>query len=250
MGSKKLEICIDSIESGVAAHEGGAHRIELCSALEVGGLTPTVGLLKQIQHLCPSMTIYAMIRPRSGDFCYDSNEIQIMQKDIQVLKSEGVNGFVFGVLKTDGTVDYKNCQLLIETASPLDCTFHRAFDVVNDANKALEEVIKLGFTRILTSGQSKTAIDGLDNISNLVVRAQNRIIIMAGAGVTEDNMQLILSKTNINEIHSSASCVKKSQMSFRNTNVSMGSNVENEYNIKVTSTQRVNKMIDILVKNY
>ncbi|CAG2168492.1 unnamed protein product [Oppiella nova] len=144
----KPEVCVDSIESIVSANNAGAHRIELYSALEIGGLTPTIGLVKQTQELCPKLPICAMIRPRSGDFCYSDNEILIMQKDIQIFKSNGVNGFVFGILRTDGTIDTKNCKLLIginfynildsrqyshfkyiiilETAAPLECTFHRA----------------------------------------------------------------------------------------------------------------------------
>ncbi|CAG2168493.1 unnamed protein product [Oppiella nova] len=247
--SYKLEVCVDSIESIVSANNAGAHRIELCSALEIGGLTPTIGLVKQTQELCPKLPIYAMIRPRSGDFCYSDNEILIMQKDIQILKSNGVNGFVFGILKTDGTIDTKNCKLLIETAAPLECTFHRAFDVISDAKESLEEVIRLGFTRILTSGQSNTAANGVENIGKLVEWAQHRISIMAGAGVTEDNVEFIINKTKVRELHSSASHVKRSQMTYHNKSVSMGANTADEYSLKVVSEEKVRKMIEILNKH-
>ncbi|CAG2101003.1 unnamed protein product [Medioppia subpectinata] len=239
-------ICVDSIESVLAANNSGVHRIELCSALEIGGLTPSIGLVKQTQELCPTLPIYAMIRPRSGDFCYSDNEILIMQqtqelcptlpiyamirprsgdfcysdneilimqKDIQLMKSNGVNGFVFGVLKTDGTIDTKSCKLLIETASPIECTFHRVS------------------IRLLASQ--------LMSPPKLVEWAKNRITIMAGAGLNEDNMESIIIKSKVTEVHSSASHVKRSQMSFHNKSVSMGAKTDDEYNLKVVSEEKI-----------
>ncbi|KZS12471.1 Copper homeostasis protein cutC [Daphnia magna] len=216
-----LEVCVDSLESARNAELGGASRLELCSSLSLGGLTPTVGLVQSVKK-CVKLPIYVMIRPRDGDFVYDEDELLVMEQDITSLKEVQVDGFVFGVLHLDCTVDREACLRLISSAYPLPCTFHRAFDVTTDAFVAMEELIQLGFRRILTSGQQQTAETGLELIVRLRERAGERIVIMAGAGVTERNASSIVMASRVTEIHGSASRQRES----RPNSIRMGSEPE------------------------
>ncbi|EFX87874.1 hypothetical protein DAPPUDRAFT_42368 [Daphnia pulex] len=199
-----LEVCVDSLESARNAERGGASRLELCSSLSLGGLTPTVGFVRSVKN-CVKLPVFAMIRPREGNFVYDRDELDVMEQDVNSLKEIGVDGFVFGAIHPDGAVDREACLRLITSAYPLPCTFHRAFDVSADAFVAMEEIIQLGFRRILTSGQRESAEAGLELIVRLREKADGRIVIMAGAGVTEKNAASIVSASGVAEIHGSAS---------------------------------------------
>ncbi|WP_430381250.1 copper homeostasis protein CutC, partial [Vibrio parahaemolyticus] len=179
-----LEVCIDNIESLHYAIAGGATRIELCSSLALGGLTPSYGFMQQAAKLS-SVPVYAMIRPRQGDFFYNEEEIEMMRWDIEAAHQSGLSGVVFGVLTQDGDIHMPYAAALCEFAQALGLgvTFHRAFDQCRDAEKTLEEVISLGCERILTSGLAPSAPQGIDVLRALVKQAQGRIAIMAGAGV-------------------------------------------------------------------
>lgn len=210
--AKVLEVCVDSIESAVAAIRGGADRLELCSSLTEGGLTPTPGLLIQIQHVNHvKIPIYCMLRCRPGNFIYKPEEIEIMKDDARILRKQGADGFVFGALTSNGEVDMKNCREIIKASYPLPVTFHRAFDFCKRPTIEIEVIIDLGFTRLLTSGKQKTAQMGVKLIKLLKDQVGNRLIIMAGAGITKDNVEFIIEHTECKEIHGSFKKLKEKE---------------------------------------
>ena len=178
----KLEVCIDRVESAVAARDGGADRIEVCGALNVGGITPSYGLTEKCASL-RGIEVMMMIRPHGGGFNYRKDEIGTMMRDIQVAKEIGVHGVVLGALRTDGHVDSEVCQRLIDSARPLSITFHRAFDLTPDPMEALDVLLKLGVDRLLTSGLASIATKGVRVIRELVQRAGSDLSVMAGSGI-------------------------------------------------------------------
>jgi copper homeostasis protein len=196
-----LEICVDSAEGLRAAVESGAGRIELCSALALSGLTPSAGLMAIAAAY--STPIHAMIRPRGGDFVHGADELDTMRRDIDAVRRAGLPGVVLGVSRPNGELDGDKLHMLMREASGLGVTLHRAFDIVPDLSAALEMAIDLGFDRILTSGGAATALAGADRIADLVAQASDRIIIMAGAGVTADNVADLIDRTGVNEVHAS-----------------------------------------------
>ncbi|EFN78191.1 copper homeostasis protein cutC homolog [Harpegnathos saltator] len=197
-----MEICIDCLESARNAVAGGATRLEVCSALSEGGLTPSPGLVRQIKNFA-KIPIRAMIRIRKGNFVYSREEIDAMLHDLRILKDHQVDGFVFGALTLDGHVDLDVCCEIVSVARPLPVTFHRAFDETVDPLKSMESIIDLGFDRILTSGQKDTALQGLSLLKRLVDKAADRIVIMPGAGIARDNISQI-KQCGAREFHASA----------------------------------------------
>jgi copper homeostasis protein len=197
-----LEICAGSMDSALAARAGGADRIELCASLEAGGTTPSPGIILQaVQRL--DIPVFVLIRPRPGDFLYSEDEFEAMKKDVLFCRGNGVKGVVIGMLKSDRSVDMERCSRLIELARPMEVTFHRAFDMTAMPFLALEDIISLGCSRILTSGRRDTAADGAGLIHELVCRAAGRISIMPGGGVNEGNIAQIIKSTGASEIHGS-----------------------------------------------
>jgi copper homeostasis protein len=234
-----LEICVDSVESSLAAEAGGADRIELCASLFEGGLTPSAGLLRAVRERT-QIDIAAMVRPRGGDFCYSADEFAAMEYDLEAAKAGGANMIVLGLLKPNGTIDARRTARLIQRARPLPVTFHRAFDMTRDPWEAFETLLDLGVERLLTSGQEVTPVEGLDLITELVAKAGARMIVMPGGGVTERNLRKILDQTKAREIHSSAGGLRDSQMRFRNPRVFMGGQLgPPEFALKVAREQRV-----------
>lgn len=205
----KLEICTGDPEGVVAAVKGGADRVELCSGLAEGGLTPSAGI---IRFSADRIHTNVLIRPRAGDFVYSREELDLMAEDIRIAVENGAKGIVIGVLTPEGEVDAEACRYLLKRAEGLDNTFHRAFDVVVNPTRALETIIDLGFKRILTSGQSASAEAGASIIASLKKQAGTRISIMAGAGVTPLNVASLLNISDADEIHASARSLKKSAM--------------------------------------
>ncbi|XP_044742782.1 copper homeostasis protein CutC [Chrysoperla carnea] len=245
--TKILEICVDNLESFINALNGGANRIELCSALGEGGLTPSVGFLKQVQALnTKKIPIYCMIRCRRGfDFNYTPEEMSIMIEDAKLLKQNGADGFVFGALTKELQINTKQCREIIKTCYPQPVTFHRAFDVCKNPLVTLEAVIDVGFERILTSGQKLNALDGAENIKTYIEKANGRIIIMAGCGVNVNNVSKILSITGVKEVHGSAS-------SFRdidNTDNNKNEVYLNDQALNVTEQSKVEQLIKIIQDN-
>ncbi|XP_054654516.1 copper homeostasis protein cutC homolog isoform X1 [Dunckerocampus dactyliophorus] len=227
-----MEVCVDSVESAVNAERGGAGRLELCCSLMEGGLTPSVGLLQVVKRYV-KIPVYVMIRPRGGDFLYSDQEVEVMRKDMEVMKNHGADGFVLGALTEDGRVDAELCMEFLAAARPLPVTFHRAFDMVHDAAVALETLVSLGFQRVLTSGCDNSALEGLPLIKRLVDQAKGRITIMPGGGITERNLQRILEGSGAQEFHCSARSSRDSAMKFRNNSVTMGASLSApEYSLK------------------
>jgi copper homeostasis protein len=196
-----LEVCVDSAEGLYSAIEGGADRIELCSALELGGLTPSQALM-ELASTVP-IPVYAMIRPRAGSFCFSAEDEVIMAADIGNARNAGLAGVVLGASLADGSLDVTLLERLIAEAKGLGTTLHRAFDLVPDAETALEQAIALGFERILTSGLTLTAEEGLDNLRHLAGKAGKRISIMPGSGVSAGNVGRIIEATGATEVHAS-----------------------------------------------
>lgn len=234
-----LEICAASLASCIAAEEGGADRIELCDNLLEGGTTPSYATIALAREKV-KIALYPIIRPRGGDFLYTALEFQIMQKDITLCKQLGCDGVVTGLLTADGKIDKTRTRALVELAWPMGVTFHRAFDMTDDALQALEDVIKTGCERILTSGQRNTAPEGAALIATLVEKAAGRIAIMAGSGVRANNVAALVSASHATEYHTTAKDYIDSGMQFRNPNVSMGGipGVP-EYGIAVTQAAQV-----------
>ena len=240
-----LEICAGSVESAVAARDGGAQRIELCAALEVGGVTPSAGLIAEARKI-DGLTLNVIIRPRGGDFLYNEYEAACMEQDIRTCKQLGVDGVVIGALTADGDIDTVLCKRLIAAAKGMSITFHRAFDMCRDPKKALEELIAMGCDRVLTSGQAATAEAGIPLLKELVQQAGRRIIIMPGCGVNSNNAAAILSATGATEIHASARKSVGSGMRFRHSGVSMGNAENDEYARKETCKKEVTAIIERL----
>ncbi|RCW86197.1 copper homeostasis protein CutC [Phyllobacterium bourgognense] len=198
-----LEVCVDSPAGLAAAINGGADRIELCSALELGGLTPTPGLIGQAA--VSPIPIYAMIRPRPGNFVFNEADIDAMLREIDVMRAAGLAGVVFGANLTNGELDYTTLERLVRQCGGLGVTLHRAFDLVPDLAEAVSMAIELGFERILTSGRSPTARDGVDDLEATFELAAGRIKIMPGSGVNIGNIGVLWDRIPFSEIHSSCS---------------------------------------------
>ena len=238
-----LEICAGSVASAIAARDGGAQRIELCAALEVGGVTPSAGLIAEARKV-EGLVLNVIIRPRGGDFLYDSHEIACMEEDIRTCRRIGVDGVVIGALTAEGDIDTATCKRLINAADGMSITFHRAFDMCRNPQKALEELIALGCHRVLTSGQAPTAEAGTALLGELVEQADGRIIIMPGCGVNSNNAARILQATGANEIHASARKSVGSRMIYRNSSVSMGNSDSDEYARKETDVNEVRAIVN------
>lgn len=236
-----IEICANSAQSCKEAQEGGAKRVELCAGIPEGGTTPSYGEIRMAQSLAPLIDINIIIRPRGGDFLYTYAEVLAMMHDIDICKQLGVHGVVFGCLTKEGDIDVHLMKKLIDVAKPLSVTCHRAFDVCRDPFIALEQLIELGCDRILTSGQQPDAVKGIPLLAELVKRAGDRIIIMPGCGVRENNIAQIEAETGAKEFHTSARSIVYSKMEYKNENVPMGSSVvTSEFETVQTDRAKVN----------
>ncbi|MDN4040010.1 copper homeostasis protein CutC [Massilia sp. YIM B02443] len=200
-----LEVCVDSAQGLATAIEGGADRIELCSALEIGGLTPSFGLLRIAAS--SRVPVVAMIRPRGGDFCFDETETQVMLHEIDAVADAGLQGVVLGASLPDGGLDARTLERLVRRASDhgLRCTLHRAIDLCPDLAQATAQAIELGFERILTSGGARSAPEGLDGLQRCFAAAAGRITIMPGAGINAGNVNLLRSRLALTDVHASCS---------------------------------------------
>lgn len=227
MTETQLEVCVDSLDSAIAAVDGGADRLELCSALSEGGLTPTPGLLAAVKkHISRPVDVFCIVRPRAGPMVYSEGEVEVILKDAEILKNTGADGFVFGALNADGLIDKKLCKQFREATCDLPCTFHRAFDFLPDPLSGLETVIELGYQRILTSGGKATALEGSDVLASLVTAARGRIVIMAGAGVKSNNVANIIALTGVTQCHASARVCREFKFEWT-TGAKMGSGNDN-----------------------
>lgn len=198
-----LEVCVDDIAGLAAACDGGADRIELCSALSIGGVTPSAGLM--IAAAAMPVPSYAMIRPRGGDFVFSTAEIDIMKRDIDMARTAGLAGVVLGANRSDGRLDAEMLEILTAHAAGLGQTLHRAFDLVPDIAESVDTAIALGFERILTSGRETSALAGIDGLATAFDAAEGRISIMPGSGVTLQTIDALLARLPATEVHSSCS---------------------------------------------
>ncbi|HTJ29880.1 MAG TPA: copper homeostasis protein CutC [Acidobacteriaceae bacterium] len=224
----ELEICVESVESAIAADEGGAQRVELCSALSEGGLTPSLGMLRAVREAV-KLGVYVMIRPRGGDFLYSEAEYAIMLDDIRRMADCGADGVVLGLLTAQGELDVERTARLVEAAGPMGVTVHRAVDMSRDLNAAMEGAIQAGAHRILTSGAAATALEGGTCIASLVKQAAGRIGIMVGGNVRPWNLAQVVTGTGASQFHTALRTKEQSPMEFRNAALSLGDTDGNEY---------------------
>lgn len=238
-----IEICVDSIESINAALEGGADRIELCAALSEGGLTPSYGLIKYaVAVSAGKMKVNVLIRCRRGDFLYTPQEIEVMCNDIAESCRIGVDGIVVGALTADGDIDENACrQFLAAKSHGVTATFHRAFDVCRNPERALEILKEMNFDIILTSGCKKSAMEGCDNIKKFNDIVKEKLVILAGGGVTTENASEIIKSTGVKQVHGSLRKIVTSKMKFHREDVNMGNDAD-EYSIAVADKEVIKKL--------
>ncbi|XP_055849622.1 copper homeostasis protein cutC homolog [Episyrphus balteatus] len=245
-----LEVCVDSIASAIAAAEGGASRLELCSALSEGGLTPTVGTLKALKSLPINIPIFCMLRPRRGnDFMYSNAEMDALLYDVALFKSHGCDGFVFGALDERRCISEWQCKQVVQMAGKLPVTFHRAFDLTAPCqmHETVNQIKNLGFTRILTSGFKHSCVQGIYNIRDLV-NQHDDIIIMPGAGISSNNLNEVLVETKCKEFHASAR-KKVDPPIITTTNISMGGGEADLEPLFVTDEEMVRELVAIAKHN-
>lgn len=239
-----LEVCCGDLGSVAAAAEGGAGRVELCVGLGEGGFTPSAAMVEAaMRH---NIKVNVLVRARSGDFLYTDDEKAMMLRDAEMLSRMGVNAVVCGALLADGSIDTDFCRALANVCRGTELTFHRAFDVCRDPLQAMEQLIELGFTRILTSGQAASALDGADLLRRLVEQSRGRITILAGGGVNPHNAAMIMSRSGVTELHASARTQVKSLMQYRVDGVSMGAPESDEYIRATTSAAVVRDIVNAM----
>lgn len=238
-----VEACIESAEAAIIAERAGADRVELCANLLEGGTTPSCGTI-QLARQQTKIGICVMIRPRGGDFCYSEIEFEVMKKDIEMAKTLGADGVVFGILTEEGEIDRHRTKELIDLARPMTVTIHRAFDMTRDPFSALETLIDLFVDRILTSGQRPSAMEGLDLLTLLVKKAEGQIVIMPGGGIDEETIGQIVTTSGAREVHVAALVSTESRMKYRNEKCFMGiEEGESEYAISATDPLRLKSMV-------
>lgn len=241
-----LEVCVDSIASALAAEAGGAGRLELCSALSEGGLTPGLGLLEVVRDAV-SIPIHVLIRPRRGDFLYSDAEFRMMKKAIVAAKEQGARGVVLGMLLPVGHIDHERVQALVALSRPLEVTFHRAFDLCADPFGALDTLVQLGVDRLLTSGQQASGLAGAALIRQLQAQAGNALVVMPGGGIDRKNIAALLKATGAAEYHASARRQRTSAMLYRRETLAMGaSQALSEYESLQTDALEVRALVEAL----
>jgi copper homeostasis protein len=240
-----LEICVDSVESALAAQRGGADRVELCCNLPDGGLSPSSGLIATVRKAI-SIDLHVMIRPRSGDFFYTDDEFQTMRLDIVMSKQLGADGVVLGILDLDGRVDIERTRQLVDVAAPMKVTYNRAFDMSSDLFQSLRDLKMAGIHSVLTSGGQQTAAEGAGTLKRLVAAARDGaggIGIMAAGGIEDSNVATLIKQTSVREIHASLKSPIPSPMRFQNDGISMGTTKGREYQRFVVDQHKVEKLL-------
>lgn len=242
-----LEVCCGSAEDAIEAATGGAGRVELCSSLFLGGLTPSLGSLLEVKQR-NKIPVIAMNRPRQAGFCYSAAEFAVMERDTDLLLEHGADGVVFGILNADGTVDVRRTRALRTRIGSRPAVFHRAFDVTPDPFCALEQLIDLGITRVLTSGQKNAAPQGSDPIRRLIERADGRIEVLPGAGITLENIRQFVASTGCTQIHMTAFSSRTDTSTLANPDIQFGSpNGPPESAYELTDRDLVRRVKDELI---
>ncbi|KAG6817939.1 hypothetical protein H0H87_012407 [Tephrocybe sp. NHM501043] len=257
VSSLLIEVCVDSVQSAINAAQAGADRLELCANLGLGGgTTPSIGLLRSVQKAVIGIPIMAMIRPRTGDFLYSDQELEVMLEDIHVFKEQGVRGIVVGILDKEGRVDVDRMKLIVDEALPLEVCFHRAFDMTRDADEALRDIESIGgISRILTSGQGKTAHDALSTLTSLFNTTKELIedepwglTIIPGSGINPITVAPILDTLlpfGLQEIHLSGSRWIQGDMKFKREGMGMGVGGDGEWGVWIVDGEKVSEVRNI-----
>ena len=238
MNPKTLEVCVDSVESALAAERGGADRLELCQNLVIGGTTPSCKLFETIRKYS-KIPIHVLLRPRFGDFCYTQFEFEMLCAEAAMYRELGAEGVVIGMLLPDGTLDIQRMEKLMETTEGMSVTLHRVFDVCRDPKTTLEQAVKLGIHTILTSGQQNSAVKGAELLAELQRQAAGRIRIQAGGGICADAIRELYPKTGVTAYHMSGKIELASPMQYRKENVNMGLPSLSEYTLYRTDVKAV-----------
>jgi len=221
----KLEVPVYTVEAALLAAKHGADRLELCADVGEGGTTPSVGLLTYLKENV-SIPVFVMIRPRGGDFFYSPEEVAVMEQDIRLMGAAGADGFVFGVLNRDGSVNGGECRRLIAAAAGKPCTFHRAIDVSNDLMDSLRVVIDCGFRRVLSSGGRNSVDEGLENLINMLETAGNAITVMPGGGTRPEHLREFALSGHLREVHSSCKAYRDSDSDYVSPYVQLSADPE------------------------
>ena len=240
-----LECCVDSVESAIAAKKGGADRLALCSALVIGGLSPSQALYRKIREQA-DIPIRVLLRPRFGDFCYTDYEHEILKEEVRSFRKLGADGIVIGTMKPDGTLNLEQMKELMEEAQGMTVTLHRAFDMCQDPFQTLEEAKRIGIHTILTSGQKNVCTEGMDLLKELVEQAQGKTEILVGGGVDASVLPVLAEKTKAKAFHMSGKVSIESEMQYRKQDVSMGVASVSEYEIWRTSEKRIREARRVL----
>lgn len=241
----ELEVCVDSVESAIAAQRAGATRLELCGNLMIGGTTPSVLLYREVRKVI-TIPIHILIRPRFGDFLYTEYEFNIMKNEIEQFRQEGADGVVFGCLKKDGTLDRVRMEQLVQVAHPMKKTLHRAFDVCSNPQEAIEITKQLGMDYILTSGGKNSCLEGKEALKQYVALAKKDIKILVASKVNAIAIKQILEELPVRCFHMSGSVRKESAMEYRNVQVNMGLPVMSEYQIIRTNERIIEEAVQVL----
>ena len=242
-GSVLVEACVDAIDAAIEAEQGGAARLELCGELLQGGVTPSAGLIAAVWDRI-DIPLFVLVRPRTGDFLYTDDELDVMRRDIEQVKTLGVEGVALGALTADGDVDVSRMQSLVELARPMSVTFHRAFDFVRRQDAALDALLELGVDRVLTSGGAPTALEGVSAIAELVRRVGDRMIVMAGGSITASNVGEIVAKTGVREVHVRGAARVESAMKHRRDVVSLSKVGASDYERTVTRAAEIRRVVE------
>ncbi|HKK60394.1 MAG TPA: copper homeostasis protein CutC [Salinivirga sp.] len=246
MTNRKLEICCYTAESAILAEAADAHRIELCDNYAEGGTTPSFATIQKVVDNL-DIPVNVIVRPRGGDFVYSEIEYAIIKEDVRMIKELGANGVVVGFLSANGEIDLSRTKTIIEIVGNMEVTFHRAFDMCKDPYRALDQLIDLGVTRVLTSGAQNTAMEGAELIAKLVEKAGDKISIMPGSGINAENISKLLAHTNAFEFHSSAKIFVQGNMQYQNQEVSMsGSSNPEEFNHISVDYEQIRAMLKVL----
>ncbi len=237
-----IEACVDALDAALEAERGGADRLELCGELLQGGVTPSAGLIGAVWERV-EIPVSVLVRPRTGDFLYTEDELDVMRRDIATARALDVDGVVIGALTREGDVDVAAVSQLVDAAGPLAVTFHRAFDFARDLPLALETLIELGVDRVLTSGGAASALAGAAPLAELVRQAGSRITVLAGGGITAANVADVVRRSGAQEVHLRAAARVDSLMTHKRTNVSLARvQVPGDYERVVTSAAEVERV--------
>lgn len=242
-----LEVCTDSVESAAAAVRGGAKRLEVCANLVIGGTTPGVSQFKQMRKIC-DIPLNVLLRPRYGDFLYTEAEFTMLLEDTAMFRELGADGIVVGCLNADGTLDLERMKKLRDAADGMHMTLHRAFDVCRNPEETLEQAVKLGVDTILTSGHKDSCMAGIGLLKQLTEQSAGRIHILAGGGVTPENIGMLAKETGTDSFHMSGKKIIESGMEYRNDEVNMGIPGIGEYEIFRTDETKIAKAVQELNK--